>query len=140
MSKKKPTAQPRGPGGVPVDAPGNDAPAISPPAVSRMHRAEDDPEAAAQSPEFTDQPAVAQEGRPESQHWVPGSPGSGQRDDASRGLDGDDPKRGQINPSHDTHKAPEEPPRGRYDGERMEQPDSQAEAREPGPDPSKFDD
>ena len=48
-------------------------------------------------------------------------------------IDADDPKNGKANPSHDTHKSPEESPRGLGDGELMEQPDSIAEAHEPGP-------
>jgi hypothetical protein len=52
-----------GPEGVPVDAPDNDAPAISPPAVSRMHRAEDDREALQHSPDFTDDRSVTNEDR-----------------------------------------------------------------------------
>jgi hypothetical protein len=132
MSKKQPTSVPRGPEGVPVDAPDNDAPALSPHAVSRMPRAEDDAEVFANSPEFTDQPALPTDRGREPQQWVSGSPGSGQRDDASRGLDGDDPRHGEANPSHDTRKAPETAPRGRGDSELMDQPDSTSEAREPG--------
>jgi hypothetical protein len=51
----------RGPEGVPVDAPDNDAPAISPHAVSRMHRAEDDREALEHSPDFSDDRSIANE-------------------------------------------------------------------------------
>lgn len=43
-----------GPEGVPVDAPDNDAPAISPIATSRMPRAEDDKIVFENSPEFND--------------------------------------------------------------------------------------
>ena len=134
MSHPKSSSQsePRGPEGVPVDAPGNDAPAISPHAVSRMHRAEDDREAIENSPEFTDQQAIANDNGHDSERWVPGSPGNGERDDASRGLDVQDPKKGKVNPSHDTHKAAETAPRGRGDGEIMEQPSSESEARDPG--------
>lgn len=139
MSNQKPTTKPQGPEGVPVDAPDNDAPAISPHAVSRMHRAEDDRDAIENSPEFSDKGTIANDDRREQEGWLPGSPGSGQRDDASRGLDAEDPKQGRANPSHGTHKRAEETPRGRGDGELMEQPDSQAEARTPGADTSKFD-
>jgi hypothetical protein len=51
--------KPRGPEGVPVDAPDNDGPAISPHAVSRVHRAEDDAAAIEHSPDFTDDRTVA---------------------------------------------------------------------------------
>jgi hypothetical protein len=47
--------EPLGPEGVPVDAPDNTAPAISPHAVTRMPRAEDDEETAAHSPDFSDE-------------------------------------------------------------------------------------
>lgn len=97
-----------------------------------MHRAEDDREAIEHSPDFTDQPTIARDTSNHSQRWVPGSPGSGERDDASRGLDAQDPKNAKANPSHDTHKAPETPPRGLGDGELMEQPKSQSEARDRG--------
>lgn len=49
------TPEPKGPEGVPVDAPGNDGPAISPHAVSRTHRAEDDDKAREHSPDFHDE-------------------------------------------------------------------------------------
>ncbi|HUE88112.1 MAG TPA: hypothetical protein VMO26_18725 [Vicinamibacterales bacterium] len=139
MSNPKRPPLPRGPEGVPVDAPDNDAPAVSPHAVSRMHRAENDREAIEHSPEFSDRHNITNEDRREQERWLPGSPGSGRPDDASRGLDGEDTKRGEINPSHDTHKAPEERPRGVGDGELMEQPDSESEAREPGADTPQFD-
>jgi hypothetical protein len=137
--QQKPTSQPRGPEGVPLDAPGNDAPAISPHAVSRMHRAEDDDEARGHSVDFTDERAVAHERAPVAATQRPESParaGTGQTDDA---LGRQDPKNGKRNPSHDTHKSPEERPRGAGDGELMEQPHSQSEAREPGAEDSKFD-
>ena len=51
--------EPRGPEDVPVDAPDNDGPAISPHAVSRVHRAEDDPAALEHSPDFSDDRGVA---------------------------------------------------------------------------------
>jgi hypothetical protein len=58
--KRTPEEQtPLGPEGVPVDAPDNDAPAISPHAVSRVHRAEDDPKAFEHSPDFSDDRTVA---------------------------------------------------------------------------------
>ncbi len=122
---------PRGPEGVPVDAPGNDAPAISPHAVSRMHRAEDDPTAIENSPEFTDQPAVVHPSGHDTKQSDSGAPAS-DGDNARRVLPAEDPKNGRANPSHDTHKSPEEPPRGLGDGELMEQPDSVAKAQEPG--------
>jgi hypothetical protein len=117
---------------MPIDAPGNNAPAISPPAVSRMHRAEDDPIAMANSPEFTEQPAVVSGSGRDTEPQESGSPGS-EGSDAKRTLPADDPKNGQANPSHGTHKSPEERPRGLGDGELMEQPDSVTEAQEPGP-------
>jgi hypothetical protein len=122
-----------------VDAPGNEAPALSPHAVSRMHRAEDDDQAFAHSPEYSDHRTVANEDRREQERWLPGSPGSGRTDDASRGLDAPDTKPGDVNPSHDTHKRDTQPPRSRYDGELMEQPESTDEARQPGADSPRFD-
>ena len=59
------------PAGVPVDAPDNTAPAISPQAVSRMHRAEDDGLAIARSPDFSDAARVPDD-RVSSSRWVPG--------------------------------------------------------------------
>ena len=50
--------KPLGPEGVPVDAPGNVGPAISPHAVSRMHRAEDDEQVREHSPDFSDEATV----------------------------------------------------------------------------------
>lgn len=138
-NQQNPAPQPGGPEGVPVDAPGNDGPAISPHAVSRMHRAEDDREAFERSPEYSDVRNVANEDRREQERWLPGSPGSGQRDDPSRGLDAEDTTPRDPNPSHDTHKSPESRPRGRGDGELMEQPRSQGEARDPGAVSPKFD-
>ena len=64
-------AEPLGPEGVPVDAPDNTAPAISPPAVSRMHRAEDDAAAIAQSPDFSDAAGVPDD-RLSAGQWLPG--------------------------------------------------------------------
>lgn len=49
------TETPDGPG----DAPDNDGPAISPMHPERMHRAEDDDEARATSPEFHERPAAS---------------------------------------------------------------------------------
>ena len=114
-----------------MDAPGNEAPAISPHAVSRMHRAEDDAVARNDSPEFTDQPAVVHD-RGHVPERAP-SESSGGSSEAVEALADDDPKNGQANPSHGTHKSPETPPRGLGDSELMEQPDSATEAREPGP-------
>jgi HAD superfamily hydrolase (TIGR01509 family) len=59
-------------GGAPVDAPGNIAPAISPPAVSRMHRAEDDAAAIAHSPDFSDASAKVVDDRQSAGQWIPG--------------------------------------------------------------------
>jgi hypothetical protein len=132
--KRKVELSPRGPEGVPVDAPDNDAPAVSPHAVSRMHRAEADREAFEGSPEYNDQRTVANDDRHEQERWVPGSPGSGRRDDASRGLDTPETKAGDPNPGHHTGKADTAAPRGRGDGELMEQPASTREARNPGAD------
>jgi hypothetical protein len=117
-----------------VDAPGNEGPALSPHAVSRMHRAEDDAQAIAGSPEYNDYRAVANDAEGEKTHWTPGSPGSGLRDDASRGLDSANTKNGDPNPSHHTAKRDSEAPRGRGDGELMEQPGSTSEAHQPGAD------
>lgn len=137
--KKPAELEPRGPEGVPVDAPDNDAPALSPHAVSRMHRSENDRDAFSHSPEYSDQRNIANEDRREQERWVPGSPGSGQRDDASRGLDAPDTKNREPNPSHVTGKRDSDAPRGRGDGELMEQPSSTAEARQRGADTPKFD-
>jgi hypothetical protein len=60
--RKPAELDPRGPEGVPVDAPDNDAPAISPHSVSRMHRAEDDSEAIANSPDFSDAHSLPPQG------------------------------------------------------------------------------
>lgn len=123
---------PSGPEGVPVDAPDNEAPAISPQAVSRMHRAEDDRIAIENSPEFSDQPAIVRDGRhaPAPLAPVPARTGTGTGGDLHR--DDEDPKNGEPNPSHSARKSPDEPPRGVGDGELMEQPDSAAEAQKPG--------
>jgi HAD superfamily hydrolase (TIGR01509 family) len=59
------------PQGVPVDAPDNTAPAISPPAVSRVHRAEDDAAAIARSPDFSDSASVPDD-RVSAGQWIPG--------------------------------------------------------------------
>lgn len=66
--KRPAELDPRGPEGVPVDAPDNDAPALSPLAVSRMHRGEDDDEAFAHSPEYTDDRSVADERADQERH------------------------------------------------------------------------
>lgn len=146
MTKLKPNngeGSPRGPEGVPVDAPGNTAPAISPHAVSRMSRAEDDDLTQARSPEFTDQtptdpaasaPDATTPTADDGTRWRAGAPGSGGPDDAARGLDGADMPRPDQNPSHGTTKDAATTPRSAYDGELREQPDSQHEARQPGPD------
>jgi hypothetical protein len=137
--KRPAELEPRGPEGVPVDAPDNEGPALSPHAVSRMHRAEDDDEAFAHSPEYSDTRTVANEDRREQERWVPGAPGSGARDDATRGLDAPDTKDRRPNPGHATAKRDTDAPRGRGDGELMEQPSSTAEARQQGADSPKFD-
>lgn len=75
--KRPAELEPRGPEGVPVDAPDNDAPALSPLAVSRMHRGEDDDEAFAHSPEYTDDRSVAEDRRDHERHpdqWDPATP------------------------------------------------------------------
>ncbi len=61
--KRPAELDPRGPEGVPVDAPDNDAPAISPHAVSRMSRAEDDITAFENSPEYSDKRSEANDDR-----------------------------------------------------------------------------
>ena len=72
MKKKAVTTQPAGPLGVPLDSPDNSAPAISPPAVSRMHRAEDNDAAAAQSPDFSNDSAKVPDDRLGAGQWIPG--------------------------------------------------------------------
>jgi hypothetical protein len=137
--KRPEELEPRGPEGVPVDAPDNDAPALSPHAVSRMHRAEDDEEAFAHSPEYSDTHNVANDDRREQERWLPGAPGSGREHDASRGLDAPDTKRRDANPSHQTGKRDSDAPRGWGEGELMDQPSSTGEARQRGADTPKFD-
>ena len=74
---KNPTEpEPHGPEGVPVDAPDNMAPAISPQAVSRMHRAEDDEVARRNSPEFSDAQNIAIDDRVAGERWIPGVTGA----------------------------------------------------------------
>ena len=138
-SKRPAELEPRGPEGVPVDAPGNEGPALSPHAVSRMHRSEDDGAAFAHSPEYSDHRSVANEDRRGQEQWTPGAPGSGKRDDASRGLDAPETRKREPNPSHDTAKRDTDAPRGLGDGEIMEQPSSTSEARQPGADSPKHD-
>jgi hypothetical protein len=104
-----------------------------------MHRAEDDREAFANSPEYSDERTVANEDRREQERWLPGSPGSGRRDDASRGLDAPDTRPREANPGHHTAKPDTERPRGRGDSELMDQPGSTAAARQPGVDSPKSD-
>lgn len=127
-----------GPEGVPLDAPDNEGPAISPQAVSRMHRAEDDRKAIERSPEFSDSTADRVDDRRDQEHWRPGAPGSHAVHDASRGLDAAHAPR-DPNPAHDTRKDASASPRGRGDGELQEQPASTQEARQPGADNPKFD-
>jgi hypothetical protein len=98
--KRPEELEPQGPEGVPVDAPDNDAPALSPLAVSRMHRAENDREAISHSVDFSDDRAVADD---------------------------------RIS------KPDKETPRGRGEGELMEQPSSTSEARQRGADTPKAD-
>ena len=137
--RKPAELDPRGPEGVPVDAPDNDAPAISPHTVSRMHRAEDDAAAFENSPEYSDKRNEAIEDRRPQERWLPGAPGSGEPGDASRGLDAPDTRPRRANPSHDTAKDAGAPPKGRGDGEMQEQPATKSEARQPGADNPKFD-
>lgn len=137
--RKPAELDPRGPEGVPVDAPDNSAPAISPHAVSRMHRSEDDRAAIEHSPEYSDHRNESIEDRRPQERWLPGAPGSGTAQDASRGLDAPDTKARSANPSHGTAKDANQTPRGRGDGELQQQPGSTAEARQPGADTPKFD-
>jgi hypothetical protein len=138
--KKRPAElDQRGPEGVPIDAPDNDAPALSPHAVSRMHRAEDDREAFERSPEYSDKRTIANDDRGTQERWLPGSPGSDERSDASRGLDAPDTKNREANPSHGTAKRDSDRPRGRGDGELLDQPGTEREARQRGADTPKFD-
>jgi hypothetical protein len=130
---------PRGPEGVPVDAPDNTAPAISPHTVSRTHRAEDDRTAHEHSPEYSDHRNEHIEDRRPQERWLPGAPGSGDATDVSHGLDSEDTKGGRVNPGHHTHKDPSASPRGRGDGELQEQPRSTEEAQQPGVDNPQFD-
>jgi hypothetical protein len=126
---------PKGPEGVPVDAPGNDGPAVSPHAVSRMHRAEDDEQALAGSPDHHDQPRVTDAANnTSSNEESSGTGGSGRdpRDDSRRGLESAPPSTGDPNPAHHSAKRDTDPPRGLGDGELMEQPESTTEARQPG--------
>jgi hypothetical protein len=104
-----------------------------------MHRAEDDREAFERSPEYTDERTVANEDRRDQERWLPGAPGSGYRDDASRGLDAPDTKNREPNPSHHTTTSDTNAPRGRGDSELMDQPSSTREARQPGADTPKSD-
>ena len=140
MTIRKPDElDPRGAEGVPVDAPDNDAPAISPHAVSRMHRSEDDGVAFEHSPEYSDHRNEAIEDRRPQERWLPGAPGSGKADDASRGLDSPENRPTDANPSHHSGKDAGAPPKGRGDGELRDQPGTQGEARQPGADNPKFD-
>ena len=106
---------PRGPEGVPVDAPDNDAPAVSPHSVSRLHRAEDDRKAIENSPDFSD--AYRQSSDDRAPHTKPR----------------------RQNPGHDTAKEAGAPPKGGGDGELQEQPATQSEARQRGADNPKVD-
>jgi hypothetical protein len=104
-----------------------------------MQRAEDDREAFERSPEYSDHQSMASDDRRNQERWIPGSPGSGGRDDASRGLDAPDTKRREPNPGHDTAKDDTDAPRGRGDSELMDQPGSTAAARQRGADTPTFD-
>ena len=64
--------EPAGPEGVPVDAPDNTAPAISPHVVSRMPRSEDDAKTREHSPEFSDDQNIAIDDRVAGEAWIPG--------------------------------------------------------------------
>ena len=122
-----------------MDAPDNDAPALSPHAVSRTHRAENDDQALGRSPDFSDERPVANDDRHQQERWLPGTPGSGGRTDVGRGLDTPDTRNREPNPSHRTAKPDTAAPRGRGDGEIMEQPKSTAEARQTGADDPRSD-
>jgi hypothetical protein len=135
--KQRPPSQPLGPEDVPVDAPDNSAPAISPHAVSRMHRAEDDEAARIESPEFSDRQSIAHDDRRSQERWIPGSPGSEHRTDSSRGLDSAGTRNREPNPSHEPSHAAAPPGRGQ--GELRDQPRSTGEARQPGADDPRFD-
>ena len=65
--------EPAGAEGVPVDAPDNSAPAISPQAVSRMPRAEDDRATWEHSPEFSDEKNRSIDDRVAGEAWIPGA-------------------------------------------------------------------
>jgi hypothetical protein len=69
--KKEAELEPAGAEGVPVDAPDNTAPAISPQAVSRMPRAEDDRTTREHSPEFSDEQNIAIDDRVAGEAWIP---------------------------------------------------------------------
>ena len=99
--KRTTPSQPRGPEGVPVDAPDNSGPAISPQAVSRMHRSEDDDVARDESPEFSDRQSIAHDDRRAQERWIPGAPGGSQHTDASRGLDSEVRDREADDPGFD---------------------------------------
>ena len=71
-SKKPTELEPAAAEGVPVDAPDNTAPAISPQAVSRMPRAEDDRLTWEHSPEFSDDQNIAIDDRVAGEAWIPG--------------------------------------------------------------------
>jgi hypothetical protein len=99
-----------------------------------MHRAEDDSETLAQSPDFSDHRAIARDEDRELKRWLPGTPEDSQRDAASRGLDAANTTNRDVNPGHHPRKRDTDAPRGLGDGELMEQPASTAEARQPGAD------
>jgi hypothetical protein len=123
---------PTGPEGVPVDAPGNDAPALSPHAVSRTHRAENDATAISRSPDFTDDRGGADNRH--VQQREPADRYATRHDEPAEGLKTDKPSPREPNPGHHVAKDDHAAPRGRGDGELMEQPGSTSEARQPGPD------
>lgn len=100
--------------------------------MSRMHRAEDDAEAARHSP-FSDEHSVAQQGAGGGDTASSHSDDAGPRDHSDRALDRQDAGLRPPNPSHDTRKRAGDPD-GLGDGELMEQPESTSEARDPGAD------
>lgn len=133
----------RGAEGVPLDAPDNDAPAISPQAVSSTHRAEDDAAARAGSPDFSETPAggAGPALRQPSTRATGSERGSTSASDSNSSAVKDSLASQEsakasrdANPGHGTRKEPTVAPRGAGDGELQEQPGSITEARQLGPD------
>lgn len=131
QNQKPAQAHPRGAEGVPVDAPDNTAPAISPQAVSRMPRAEADAEVRSNSPEFSDQQNRTVDDRVAGENWIPGAPGSGEHGDAAHGVHA--PEHREPNPGHDVDASDDDQARGAGTAELREQPGTTAEARQDGP-------